>query len=104
MNPDAFDDGDLTKEAFADIVLEILWKSKEACRKEETAMKFELLNLPNRVLKQRAKDEGVAQDKIGTNACFLPCAASRRETSSILCGRHDLTGILALNDDINTCL
>ena len=72
MKPDAFDDGDLTKEAFADIVVESLWKSEEACCKEETAMKLELLDLPNRVLKQRAKDEGVAQDKIGTTACFLP--------------------------------
>ena len=60
----AFEDGDVTKEAFASIVLEVLWKSEEADRDEETAMRLELLDLPNRLLKQRATDEGVSQDKI----------------------------------------
>ena len=72
MCPDEFADGDVTKEAFVHSLLEILWKKGEARRSEEAAMRIELLDLSNRPLKQHAKDEGVAQDKIGTHANSLP--------------------------------
>lgn len=71
MCPDTFADGDITKEEFVHSMLEILWKKGEARRTEEAALRLELLGLCNRPLKQRAKDECVAQVQIGTHTYSL---------------------------------